>query len=118
MSLTIYHNPRCSKSRRTLEIIQEKGVSPEIIEYLKNPPSPQTTLQIAELLQLPVVQMLRTGEAEYTASRDTLPLDDNQALAEWLVDHPRVLQRPIVVDTDNKRAIIGRPPENVLKLLP
>jgi arsenate reductase len=118
MSLTIYHHPQCSKSLKTLEIIREHGIEPEIIEYLQTPPDAQTTLHIAGLLQLPVAQMLRTAEPEYVAAKDTLPLDDDQALAEWLAANPRALQRPIVVDTDAERAIVGRPPENVLELLP
>lgn len=117
MSLTIYHNPRCSKSRKTLEIIQENGIKPEIIEYLRDPPSPQTTLHIARLLALPVAGLLRSGETAYREAKDSLPLGDDLAMARWVAANPKVLQRPIVVDSARQRAIIGRPPENVLELI-
>lgn len=117
MSLTIYHNPRCSKSRNTLEIIREQGIEPEVIEYLKNPPSPDTTLRIAGLLQKHISELVRTNEAEFSEAEDTLALNDDDAIAAWIYENPKVLQRPIVVDNEHNRAIIGRPPENVLELL-
>jgi arsenate reductase len=117
MSLTIYHNPRCSKSRKTLEIIRESGIEPEIIAYLEQPPSAATTLGLARSLDMPVRALLRTGEEEFRAARDSLDLDDDAALARWLTDNPKVLQRPVVVDNESGRAIIGRPPENVLELI-
>jgi arsenate reductase len=117
MSITIYHNPRCSKSRNTLEIIREKGIEPEIIEYLKNPPAPETTLRIAGLLQKHVAELVRTNEAAFNEAEDTLALNDDDAIAAWIHDNPVVLQRPIVVDNEKNRAVIGRPPENVLELL-
>ena len=117
MKLTIYHNPRCSKSRKTLEIIRENGVEPEIVEYLDSAPTAATVLGLAKRLKVPVTDLLRTGEAEYRDSDDPPPLNDEQALAGWLERHPRVLQRPIVVDDESNGAVIGRPPENVLELL-
>ena len=117
MKLTIYHNPRCSKSRKTLEIINENGVEPEIVEYLDTAPTATTVLSLAKRLKVPVTDLLRTGEAEFKDTDDPPPLSDEQALAAWLERHPRVLQRPIVVDNDSDRAVIGRPPENVLELL-
>lgn len=116
MSLTIYHNPGCSKSRKALEIIQSHGIEPRIVEYLKEPPDAATTLRLCGLLGVPVAELLRRSEREFAAAGE-LPLDDDAALAEWLQQHPIVLQRPIVVDEDGGRAIIGRPPENVLELL-
>ena len=117
MHVTIYHNPGCSKSRKTLEIIEANGLKPRIVEYLKNPPDPDTLLRLAELLDLPLSELLRTGEADFAESREAVPVDDKQALSQWLHEHPRVLQRPIVVVDDEDRAVIGRPPENVLDLI-
>ncbi len=118
MSLTIYHNPRCSKSRKTLELIQEAGVSPNIVEYLSEPPSAARILQLAELLGLTVQELLRRNEADFTDAADLPDLDDNAALAAWVAIHPKVLERPIVIDDGANRAVMGRPPENVRSLLP
>ena len=117
MSLTIYHNPRCSKSRKTLEIIREAGLEPEIVEYLQNPPSAEQILRLAGLLGVSVAALVRSGEAEFLADRDALHLDDDTAMATWIAGHPQPLQRPVVVDSDGNRAVIGRPPENVLELI-
>ncbi len=117
MNITIYHNPGCSKSRKTLEIIESHGLKPRIVEYLQNPPAPDTLLGLAEMLELPLADLLRTAEADFVKSTQPVPVDDSQALSKWLHDHPRVLQRPIVVDEDQNRAVVGRPPENVLELL-
>ncbi len=117
MELTIYHNPRCSKSRKTLELIREHGIEPRIVQYLETPPGKKTTLDLAAMLGVPVADLLRTGEAEYREASDLPALDDDTALAAWIERHPKVLQRPIVVDAARGKAIIGRPPENVLELL-
>jgi arsenate reductase len=117
MSITIYHNPRCSKSRKTLELLQESGVTPTIVEYLNTPPSATTTLRNAQLIGVPVADLLRRGEAEFKEATDLPDLDDDAALAAWLEDHPKVIERPIVVDDDNNEAVIGRPPENVLQMV-
>jgi arsenate reductase len=118
MNVTIYHNPRCSKSRKTLELIESHGLKPRIIEYLETPPAPETLIRLAELLGFPLKDLLRTSESDFADSATAVPVEDTAALATWLQQHPRVLQRPIVVDEDNERAVIGRPPENVLDLLP
>lgn len=118
MSLTIYHNPRCSKSRKTLELIQGAGVSPNIIDYLSEPPSAARILQLVDLLGLTVQQLLRRNEADFKDAVDLPDLNDNAALAAWIADHPQVLERPIVVDDEANRAVVGRPPENVQDLLP
>jgi arsenate reductase len=118
MSLTIYHNPRCSKSRKTLELIQEAGVSPDIIDYLSEPPTATRILQLADLLGMTVQELLRRNEADFKAAADLPDLDDDAALAAWVADHPKVLERPIVVDDGSNRAVMGRPPENVRDLLP
>ncbi len=117
MSLTIYHNPRCSKSRKTLQLLQESGNEPEIVDYLSEPPSAERILQLAALLGVPVADLLRQGEDEYTTAQDLPDIDDDTALAAWIERNPKVLQRPIVVDDDADRAVVGRPPENVLELI-
>ena len=117
MSIKIYHNPRCSKSRKTLELIQSHGISPDIVEYLSTPPDADTLLHISRQLGKPLAELLRRNEAEFRDAGDAVPLDDEQALAGWLHDNPRVLQRPIVVDEETGKATVGRPPENVLELL-
>lgn len=113
-TLTIYHNPSCSKSRKTLEIIREHGIEPRIVEYLKSPPAAETTLRLASMLGVGVAELIRTTDGD--ESEETVALNDN-ALAIWLETNPSALQRPIVVDENDSKACIGRPPENVLKLL-
>jgi arsenate reductase len=117
MSITIYHNPRCSKSRKTLELLQESGITPTIVEYLAHPPTAEMTLRHAGLIGVPVAELLRRGEDEFKQADDLPDLGDDKALARWLEAHPKVIERPIVVDEDRGRAVIGRPPENVLGLI-
>ncbi|MDZ7643952.1 MAG: ArsC/Spx/MgsR family protein [Woeseiaceae bacterium] len=117
MQITIYHNPRCSKSRQTLALLTEHGVEPRIVHYLDQPPQPAEMLRLANALREPVRSLLRENEDEFIAARDSLDLDDAPAVAAWLADHPRVLQRPIVIDEASGNAVMGRPPENVLGLL-
>ena len=113
MSITIYHNPRCSKSRATLALLHEHGHSPEIIEYLKATPDSSTLRTLANKLGLPLSGLVRTGEQEF---KDNNLTDANDgALLAALSEHPILLQRPIVVSGD--RAAIGRPPESVLDIL-
>jgi len=115
--LTMYHNPRCSKSRKTLEILKENGAEPVIVEYLKEPPAGSQVQRLAELLGLSVAELLRRGEDDFKQATDLPDLTDNVALADWVAQHPKTLERPIVVDDAHQRAVIGRPPENVLELL-
>lgn len=115
--LTIYHNPRCSKSRQTLEIIKESGIEPTIIKYLEDTPSAEQIRQLADLLSVPVAELLRRGEDDFRNASELPELNDDTALAVWIEQHPKTLQRPIVVDAARTRAVIGRPPENVLELL-
>ena len=117
MKITIYHNPGCSKSRKTLELIESQGIEPKIVEYLAEPPDAQTLLRLAELLNMPLAELLRKSEDDFKRAAESVPLDDDAALAAWLHDHPRVLQRPIVVDEDGNRAVVGRPPENVFEII-
>jgi len=117
MPLTIYHNPRCSKSRKTLQLITDAGVEPTVVLYLKESPSAADILGIAGKLGSTVADLLRRGEAEFREATDLPDLDNAEALAEWLASHPLVLQRPIVIDDKRDKAVLGRPPENVLELL-
>lgn len=117
MAVTIYHNPRCSKSRQTLELITESGAAHTIVLYRDDTPDAKTIVALAEKLGLSVAGLLRRGESEFKEATDLPDLADNAALAEWLSQHPIVLERPIVVHNATGRAIMGRPPENVLKLL-
>lgn len=117
MTLRIYHNPRCSKSSQALRILLDEGVQPAVVEYLREPPAPAVILQLAKLLGVPVADLLRRGDAAFRDATDLPALDNDAALAGWLSAHPAVLQRPIVVDELRQRAVIARPPENVLKLL-
>lgn len=117
MNITIYHNPRCSKSRKTLEILREAGIEPQIVAYLDTPPDADGIRTLAKQLGIPVNGLLRKGESEFRDAGDLPDLDDDVALAAWLARHPRVIERPIVVDPVRDRAVIGRPPEAVSDLL-
>jgi len=117
MALTIYHNPRCSKSRKTLELIRDAGVDPAIVLYLEAPPSAAEILGIAQQVGVAVADLLRRGERTFKEATDLPNLDDDVALAGWLEAHPIVIERPIVVDESSGNAVIGRPPENVNALL-
>jgi arsenate reductase len=117
MSLTIYHNPRCSKSRKTLEIIRDAGIEPGIVLYLEDTPGAAEILDIAGKLGKSVADLLRRGESAFKDATDLPDLSNDAALAAWVEAHPIVLERPIVVDTSGRKAVIGRPPENVKELL-
>ncbi len=117
MSLTIYHNPRCSKSRKTLELLEEAGVQANIVTYLDTPPDAERILTLAKLLGVPVKDIVRQGEAVVKDADDLPDLTDDAALAAWVAQHPQALQRPIVVTDAADRAVVGRPPENVLELI-
>ncbi len=115
MSVKIYHNPRCGKSRQTLELIKQQGIEPEIIEYLKTPPSAQELDDILQKLDIEPRALLRKKEPDYKAcGLDDLALD-RQALITAMVSHPILIERPIVIA--GGKAAIGRPPEAVLAIL-
>lgn len=116
MALTIYHNPRCSKSRKTLELIRDAGVEPQIRLYLEDTPSANEIVDAAAKLGVPVADLLRRGERDFKEATDLPDLADDQALAAWICTHAIVLERPIVLD-DSGKAVVGRPPENVQALL-
>jgi arsenate reductase len=116
MSLKIYHNPRCSKSRETLKLIEEKGLEPVVIEYLKTPPDKETLRQLIQQLGIKPRELLRLHEDEYKqAGLDDVSMSDEEVIAA-MVKYPKLIERPIVV-CDGK-AIIGRPPVKVLDILP
>lgn len=115
MQAKIYHNPRCSKSRQTLQLLQEHGVEPEIVEYLKTPPNKDTLKKLLEDLQLSPRDLMRRKESEYKENHlDDPSLSDDQ-LIEAMLKHPKLIERPIVVT--EKGVALGRPPENVLEVL-
>ena len=111
----IYHNPRCSKSRQTLEILNQQDVDTEIVLYLENPPSAQEVASILQKLGLSSRDIIRKGEEEYKLLNiKDQSLTENE-LISFMSENPKLIERPIVVKDD--KAIIGRPPENVLSLL-
>ncbi len=113
--LSIYHNPRCSKSRQTLQLINDAGVDVDVIEYLKTPPTADTINNFLDLLSLQPRELMRTKEAEYKELNLANSQLSNDDLIAAIVNTPKLLERPIVVS--NGKACIGRPPENVLALL-
>ena len=113
--MQIYHNPRCSKSRQTLALLEEHGVNPEIVLYLDNPPSPKTLKSVLAKLSIPARALLRKGEADYKRLNLSDQSLGEQALIKAMCENPKLIERPIVIDGD--RAVLGRPPENVLALL-
>lgn len=113
--IRIYHNTRCSKSRATLALLEERGVPFEVINYLDTPPSASELRSLLKQLGMQARELLRSGEPEYRdLGLDDLSLDDRQ-LIDAMVAHPRLIERPIVSTGD--KAAIGRPPEAVLALL-
>jgi arsenate reductase len=115
MTVSIYHNPRCSKSRQTLALLEERGITPAIIEYLQTPPDANTLITLANGLGISLHELLRTGEEEYKVASTEVDAMDDAKLAQWLTRNPKVIQRPIVVTDKGVR--IGRPPESVLEIL-
>jgi len=113
--VVIYHNPRCSKSRQALKLLQDRDIEPKVVEYLKTPPSPQDIRKLLKQLNLAPTDLLRRKEPEYKKARlDRPDVTDNDIITA-MATHPILIERPIVV-VGNK-AVIGRPPESVLKLI-
>ena len=115
MSVTIYHNPRCSKSRETLKLIEQHGLKPKVVEYLKTPPSAAELKSILKMLGLKPRDMVRKGEPLYAELGLKDRKLDDYALIALLVANPILIERPIVVA--GGKAAIGRPPEKVLEIL-
>lgn len=114
--IKIYHNPRCSKSRQTKSILDEKNLEYQIIEYLDQPPSQQELAEILEMLNRSPLEVMRTGEDLFKELG--LSKTDVRSDREWIkimVENPRLIERPIVIN--NKKAALGRPPEDVLDIL-
>lgn len=115
MSVKIYHNPRCGKSRDTLKLLEAQGIQPEVIEYLKTPPSHGELQAILHKLGLKPRDLMRTKEPEYKENGlDDQSLSDSE-LIEAMVRIPKLIERPIVLAND--KAAVGRPPETVLAIL-
>ncbi|MCJ8176914.1 arsenate reductase (glutaredoxin) [Pseudomonas viridiflava] len=114
--LTLYHNPRCTKSRGALELLQARGLSPDVVLYLETPPDAAQLRELLSKLGISARQLLRTGEDDYKQlNLADASLSDEQLIAA-MAAHPKLIERPILVVGD--KAVIGRPPENVLELLP
>ena len=112
--LTIYHNPRCRKSRETLQLIEDSGELVEVIEYLKEVPSAHELHKLVEMLGIKPEQLIRKGEAIYKEQFKGKSLSDKEWI-EAMVEYPKLIERPIV--TRDNKAVLGRPPENVKELL-
>lgn len=113
--MKIYHNPRCSKSRKTLEILKQQGHDPEIIKYLETPPSIDEIKLVLSLLELKPRDLMRKNEIQYKQNNMNDVSLTNDALIELMHQYPKVIERPIVIH--NNKAVIGRPPESVLEIL-
>ncbi len=115
MSITIYHNPKCSKSRQTLELLKQNGITPTIIEYLKTPPTAETIKEILVQLGLAPRDLMRKKEAIYAECGLDDPSLSDDDLIDSMIMHPILIERPIVIA--NGKAALGRPPEQVLDIL-
>lgn len=114
--LTLYHNPRCSKSRGALELLEARGLTPTVVRYLETPPDAATLKALLAKLGIEARQLLRSGEDEYKTLNLANPALTDEQLIAAMVEHPKLIERPILVAGD--KAVIGRPPENVLEILP
>jgi arsenate reductase len=113
--VSIYHNPRCSKSRQTLALLEEGGIDPEIILYLETPPSAETLTDVLQKLGITPRQLLRKGEDAYKENNLSDTSLSDQQLIDAMVAHPKLIERPIVIN--GSKAALGRPPEQVLDIL-
>ncbi|PWB32866.1 arsenate reductase (glutaredoxin) [Pseudomonas sp. SDI] len=113
--LTLYHNPRCSKSRGALELLEARGLTPTVIRYLETPPDAATLKALLGKLNIGARALLRTGEDEYKSLDLANPALSDEQLIAAMAAHPKLIERPILVAAD--KAVIGRPPEKVLELV-
>nr|WP_314478202.1 arsenate reductase (glutaredoxin) [uncultured Pseudomonas sp.] len=114
--LTLYHNPRCSKSRGALELLEGRGLTPTVVRYLETPPDAATLQALLDKLGMTPRQLLRTGEDDYAHLNLADPSLSDAQLIEAMASHPKLIERPILVAGD--KAVVGRPPEKVLEILP
>ena len=114
-NVKIYHNPRCSKSRQTLQIIKDHGIAPKVIEYLKEPLEKSELENIAKTLGMRPKEFVRKNEAEFKDNNLTFKLEKDDALFQAMSKFPKIMERPIIIS--DLGAVIGRPPENVLKVI-
>ncbi len=112
---TMYHNPRCSKCRQTLQLLNEHGIEPDIIEYLDTPPDVGTLNRILDMLGLEPRELMRTNETEYKENNLGDPSLTREQLIQAMIDFPKLIQRPIVINEG--KAALGRPPEDVLGII-
>ncbi len=115
MSVEIFHNPRCSKSRQTLQLLKDNGVEPEIVEYLKTPPNRDTLEQVLDMLGMEPRDLMRKKESEYKENNLADPSLTRNQLIDAMIAHPKLIERPIVIK--NGKAALGRPPEQVLEII-
>jgi len=113
--ITIYHNPRCSKSRQALQLLQERGLEPTVVEYLKHPPNERQVKNLLKLLGMTPRELMRKNESEYRELGLDKPSLTPAALIKAMVAHPVLIERPIVLA--GGKAVVGRPPEKVLDIL-
>ena len=114
-AITIYHNPRCTKSRQTLALLRQHGAEPEIVLYMEQPLNKKTLRSVLTKLGMSAREILRTAEAAYKERGLAAPGLSETQLIDAMLEEPRLIQRPIVVK--GNRAVLGRPPENALELL-
>jgi len=112
--MKIYHNPRCTKSRQTLALLQENGVEPEVVLYLDNVPTTDELRDLLAKLGISPIQLVRKGEAIWKENFKGKELSDDEIIAA-MISNPKLIERPIVVK--DQTAVLGRPPENVLELI-
>ena len=115
MSITIYHNPKCSKSRQTLKLLEEQATGIDVIEYLKNPPTVKKLKEILSLLKISPRELMRKKETEYKELMLSNSNLSDKDLIESMIKHPILIERPIVLA--NGKAALGRPPENILNII-
>lgn len=115
MSVTLYHNPRCSKSRQTLALLEEKGITPDIVLYLETPPDTKTLTNLVKQLGIAPRELLRKGETDYKENNLKDSGLSDQQIIKLMTQFPKLIERPIVVC--NGKARIGRPPESVLEII-
>jgi len=112
--MKIYHNPRCTKSRQALQLLQEKGIEPEVIEYLKEPLTEDELLEVIDKLDITPEELVRKNEADWKENFKGKDLDDNEIVFA-MIEYPKLMERPIIVNGD--KAVVARPTEKLLEVL-